>query len=277
MKRFPARSVCLCALLASGILSAAEPAQPPYRETVRHYVFHRGEPAASPRQPDLYPLDDEGIVALEYTVLLRKDGQDEPIDAETYRFKQGDQIRVRIQSMQDLFLYVFFEDEAGSRRCLLPSDKNLQRQVKHNQPVELPTDGSVFEFEAAAKPGSLVLIASDEADPELTTLCDAVCKKREALLTPEERSVQTQLRQRNEKALSAIKAMQAMALAYRGRLSAKVLDRLAAQVMQSGADHVLVEEPAGENETSNLVMLISKSGSHHRLAVTIPLNTAAVE
>lgn len=255
---------------------AAEPAELPYRETVRHYVFHRGEPSTV-QQPDLFPLDDERIVALEYTVLLRKDAHDEPVDTDKHRFKPGDQIRVRIQSLQDLFLYVFFEDEAGCRRCLLPSDKDLPRLVKHDQPVELPTDGSVFEFEAAAKPGSLVLIATDEADPELTTLCDAVCKKRDALLTPEERSVQTGLRQRNEKALAAIRKVQAMALAYRGRLSAKVLDHLAAQVLKAGADDVLVEEPANENQTSNLVMLITKSASRHKLAVTIPLNAAAVD
>lgn len=276
MRRYLPQAVGCCALLAASVLPGAEPANSPYRETVRHYVFHRGEPSAD-RQPDLFPLDDERIVALEYTVLLRKDGNDEPVDAATHRFKRGEQIRVRIQSLQDLFLYVFFEDEAGCRHCLLPSDKNLPRLVKHDQPVELPTDGSVFEFEAAAKPGSLVLIATDEVDPELTTLCDAVCKKRETTLTPDERSVQTQLRQRNEKALATIKKVQAMALAYRGRLSAKVLDRLAAQVMESGADDVLVEEPAGESETSNLVMLISKAASHHKLAVTIPLNPASVD
>ncbi|HVA50869.1 MAG TPA: DUF4384 domain-containing protein [Pirellulales bacterium] len=276
MKRILAQAVGCCAVVACCLAVAAEPAVPAYREVVRQYIGHHKD-AQDGNQPAAFPLSGERVVALEYTVLLRKDGVDVPVDTQSYRFKQGDQIRVRIQSLQDLFLYVFFEDEAGCRRCLLPSDKNSPRLVKHDQPVELPTDGSVFEFEAAAKPGSLVLIASDEAEPELTTLCDAVCKKQEALLTPEERYVQTQLRQRNEKALAAIEQSQAMALVYRGPLSAKVFDRLAAEMKESGADDVFVQEPATQTQASNLVMLVSRLASHHKLSVTIPLKSAPVE
>lgn len=274
MKSIMGRAVGCCAAIFLCFSVEANAAEPAFREVLRHYVGRHKE-AGEQKLPPGYPVEADQVIGLEYAVLLRTNGLDEPVDPEKHRFLPGDQIRVRIQPLNDLYIYVYFEDDRGCRRCLLPSDKNSPRLAKHDQPVELPTDGSVFEFEAVANEETLVLVASEQPDNELTTLCEAVCKKRDDRLTPEERTAQIELVDRNEKALASIQNRQAMAVAYRGRLSQTALARLSAEMKQRGAADAFLKEPPGEKQPSTLVMLISKSGGPPKLAVTIPLKSAA--
>lgn len=274
MKSNVARALGCCAAILLCGLAEARAADPAFREVLRRYVGHHKE-AVEQEPPPGYPAGADRVIALEYAVLLRRDGLDAPVDPAKYRFQQGDQIRVRIQPFSDLYVYVFFEDERGCRRCLLPSDKNSPRLAKHDQPVELPTDGSVFEFEAAAREETLVLVASEQPDSDLTTLCEAVCKKRDEKLTPEERTTQIELKDRNEKALASIQNRQAMAVAFRGRLSSTSLARVSSEMNERGAADAFLEEPPGERQSSTLVMLISKSAVAPRLSVMIPLKAAA--
>lgn len=273
-----ARAVGCCAVvticLAAVVCLAEVPAvEPPFRDLLRRYVGHHKD-SVEVEDKLGFPAETNQVMGLEYAVLLQKDGVDEAVDPEKYLFHAGDQIRVRIQPMNDLYVYVFFEDDRGCRRCLLPSDKNSPRLAKHDQPVELPSDGSVFEFEAGAKQETLVLIATERPDANLTTLCEAVCKKRDDRLTPEERAVQTELRSKNEKELASIHDRLAKAVAYRGRLSAVALARLSAEMKQVGAQDALLKEAPFDKQSSTLVVLFSKSGSLPKLAVTIPLKSA---
>jgi hypothetical protein len=265
--------VCGCAVTAFALSATAHGAEPTWRETLRRYASHRNE-VVQHEPPPGYPADASHFIALEYAVQLRRDGLDEPVDPATYRFHTGDQIRVRIQPFNELYVYVFFEDEQGCRHCLLPTDKNSPRLAKRDQPIELPTDGTVFEFEAGSKGETLVLVASNDIDADLSTLCDAVCKKRDATLTPDERSTQLALRQRNDKALRSIFSRQTMAVAYRGQLSTKALMQVSAEMEERSALDATILEPPGKDEPSTLAMFISKSESPLRLAVTIPLESA---
>lgn len=265
--------VCSCALTAFVLSATAQGAEPTLREILRRYVSHRTE-AVEHEPPPGYPGDASHIIALEYAVQLRRDGLDEPVDPAKYRFHIGDQIRVRIQPFSDLYVYVFFEDEQGCRHCLLPTDKNSPRLAKSDQPIELPTDGTVFEFEAGSKGETLVLVASNVIDADLSTLCDAVCKKRDAILTPDERSTQLELRQRNDKAISSIRSRQSMAVAFRGQLSTQALTRVSAEMEERNAVDATILEPPGKDQPSTLAMFISKSESPPRLAVSIPLQSA---
>lgn len=271
--RLVARALGCCAVMAFCLSVNARAGEPSYRDVLRRYVVHHKDTDGADRPPG-YPAEANQLIALEYSVLLRKDGLDEPVDPERHQFQQGDQIRVRIQPLSDLYVYVFFEDGRSCRRCLLPSDKNSPRLAKHDQPVELPTDGGVFEFDAASQQERLVLIASERPDGGLSTLCEAVCKKRDDRLTPQERALQTDLRARNDKALLSIRNHQAMAVAYHGRLSAKALSRASGEMKQRGATELLLEESLVDKQTTTLVMLISKSASPPQLAVTIPLKSA---
>jgi hypothetical protein len=268
-------AACCCAVIvflpASARSGESGRSEPSFREVLRRFIGHRKvfEP------PSGYPTGANHSIALEYAVELRKNGSDEAVDPERHQFTPGDQIRVRIQSFDDVYVYVFFEDEQGWRHCLLPSAKNVPRLVKHDQPIELPTDGSVFEFESGYKGETLVLVATKDLDGDLATLCEAVCKKRSLTLTPEERSIQNELRDRNDKALLAIQSRQSMAVAYHGPISSESLSRVTAEMQERGAADALFVEPPGDDEASTLALFVSKSEVCPSLAVCIPLKSAA--
>lgn len=263
-----ARRVC-CALALVFVFNARAD-EPEFRNSLRKYVGQLKDTQGIEAPPGFSTAIQQAI-GLEYAVMLRKDGTDQSVDPEKHRFQAGDQIRVRIQPLNDLYVYVFFQDGRGCRRCLLPSDKNSPRLAKHDQPVELPSDGSVFEFEAAAEQETLTLIATQRPDEDLTALCDMVCKKRDDRLTPQERSLQSELQARNDKALAAIQDRLQMAVAYHGLLSPRALGRLSAAMDERGAQDALIEEPPGDKEPSTLVVMFSKSTSSPKLAVNIPL------
>lgn len=266
-----ARCAGCCAslfLLLGGLqLRATEPA---FRDTLRRYVNQRASDVTSDESPPGFPSAVEHSIGLEYSVMLHKDGIDEPVDPDRHRFHAGDQIRVRIQPLNDLYIYVFFDDERGCRRCLLPRDKHSPRLARYDQPVELPSDGSVFEFEAAAEQETFTLIATQQPDNDLTTLCDLVCKKR-GDLSPEERTLQADLTSKNQRALTALQDRQQKAVFFRGLLSPQSLSRVAADMKQRGAQDVLVLEPPTEKQTSTLVIIFSNSTSPPKLVVSIPL------
>lgn len=258
---------CALVFLGSIELRAAEPA---FRDTLRRYVNERASDASSHESPPGFPSAIEHSIGLEYSVMLHKDGIDEPVDPDRHRFHAGDQIRVRIQPLNDLYIYVFFDDDRGCRRCLLPRDKNSPRLARYDQPVELPSDGSVFEFEAAAEQETFTLIATQQPDTDLTSLCDLVCKKR-GDLSPEERLLQADLASKNQRALTALQDRQQKAVFFRGLLSPQSLGRAAADMKQRGAEDVLVFEPPGEKQTSTLVIIFSNSTLPPKLVVRISL------
>lgn len=254
--------------------SVAPAAEPVFRDSLRRFVSQRKEGETKSEQPP--PGFSNGVeqaIGLEYSVMLHKDGIDEPVDPHRHRFHAGDQIRVRIQPLNDLYIYVFFEDPQGSRRCLLPNDKNSPRLARYDQPVELPSDGSVFEFEAAADQETLTIVATEQPDMELTTLCELVCKKRGDRLTAEERSLQAELKGKNERAVAVIQNRQQRAVIYRGQLSNESMGRVSSDMKQRGAQEAVVEEPPGDKQTSTLVAMFSNSTAPPKLLVTIPLKS----
>lgn len=260
-----------CALMAFGSmkLPAAEPA---LRDALRRYVSQRANETTNHESPPGFASAIEHTIGLEYSVMLHKDGIDQPVDAERHRFQPGDQVRVRIQPLNDLYIYVFFDDQHGCRRCLLPRDKNSPRLARFDQPVVLPSDGSVFEFEAAADQELFTLIATPRPDSDLTSLCDLVCKKR-GELSPEERALQADLIHKNERALLALQDRQDKAIFFRGRLTLQSLGRAAADMKQRGAQDVLVLEPPSEKQTSTLVVAFSNSTAPPKLIVRISLKS----
>jgi hypothetical protein len=265
---------CCCAVTVLAFWGQTWGAEPTFREVLRRYMAHGKEVSEQRAPPAGYPTDASRSIALEYAVELRRGGSDEAVDPDQHEFVPGDQIRVRIQSFDDVYVYVFFEDEQGQRCCLLPSDKNLPRLVKHDQTLELPTDGTVFEFESGCNRETLVLVATKEFDTDLATLCEAVCKKRGAALTQSEQTAQVELRERNDRALAAIQNRQSRAVAYRGLISAEALSRVTAEMEEQGLADALLVEPPGDDQPSTLALFVSKSEVAPRLAIRIPLRSA---
>jgi hypothetical protein len=262
MNRITSVAVGCWAVTAFSLSGEVGGVEPAFRDVLRRHVTPFGDSPDSGR-----------VIGIEYAVLLRRSGLEEAVDSEKHRFQPGDQIRVRIQPFSDAYIYAFFEEEQG-RRCLLPTDKKLRRLAKRDQPVELPTDGAVFEFGAGFKGATLVLVASKDVDDSLATLCDAVCKKRDGTLTPEERTTRAELQVRNERALTVIRKRQSLAVAYHGRLSSQTLSSLWAKMEQRGAADAVLIEPPGSGQASTMAMFVTKADRPPKLIVGIPLKPA---
>lgn len=267
-----ARRACVAVLAIQALLLTAQAAEPPFRDAVRRSLAPR-KPAEEPTPLPGLPAELEQAVALEYSVLLRKEGADETVDPAKYSFQPGDQIRVRIQPLRDLYLYVFYEDAVGRRRCLLPADRNTPWLTKRDQPVDLPTDGSVFEFDGKSGEEELTVVALDKPDDDLAAMCDLVCKKAENKLTAEERVTQGELRTRCQVMLKSIEDRQAQAARFRGVVNEAALAKLSREWKQSGAAAVVLEEPPGPRQTATLALSASKTGGRPALVVTIPLKS----
>lgn len=254
----------------------ARAAEPAFRESVRRFLAPRKTADEPKRLPGL-PAELEQVVALEYSVLLHKEGADESVDPASYSFRSGDQIRVRIQPLSDLYLYVYYEDTTGRRHCLLPADRNTPWLAKRDQPVELPTDGSVFEFDAQSGEEELTVVALDKPNDDLAAMCDLVCKKTEDKLTPEERVTQGELRTRTQNVLKAIQERQSQAARFRGAVNDAALARLSHDWKQKGAAAAVLEEPPGARQASTLELSASKAGARPALVVTIPLKSGSAK
>lgn len=266
------RRACVAVLAIGAVCLTADGAEPTFRDAVRRSLAPR-KPAEEPQPTPGLPAELDQVVALEYSVLLRKEGADESVDPAKYSFQSGDQIRVRIQPLRDLYLYVFYEDATGRRHCLLPADRNTPWLTKREQPVELPTDGSVFEFDGKSGEEELTVVALDKPDDDLAAMCDLVCKKAENKLTVEERVTQGELRTRCQAMLKSIEDRQAQAARFRGVVTGAVLAKVSRESKQSGAAEIVLEEPPGVHQTGTLALSASKPGARAALVVTIPLKS----
>jgi len=120
-------------------------------------------------------------IALEYEV-LRIDEGDRPVavDPATHTFSVGDSFLVKIRPEDDLYVYVFNEDAARNRACLLPARDEPPRLVKRGDEIVLPDDGGYFTFEPPAGEEKLVVVALPEPTDDLKLLAGAVFRSRDA-------------------------------------------------------------------------------------------------
>lgn len=265
----------LVAVLVSGASAAALAAESSFREAVRR-TLSPGKPAEEhPIVPGL-PAELDQVIALEYSVLLYKEGIEQAVNPASYSFGPGDKIRVRIQPLSGLYLYIFYEDATGRRHCLLPADRNTPWLAKQGQPVELPTDGSVFEFDSKSGEDELTVVALSNPDEDLAAMCDLVCKKMENKLTPEERVTQGELRARSQSRLKMLEDRQSRAIRFRGAIDEGALSKVSAEWKQAGAAAAAVlEEPPRDRQMSTLALSAAKAGTPPALLVTIPLRSGA--
>jgi hypothetical protein len=258
-------------IVVSGSVGAEEPT---FRESLRRQLAHQ-EANDTPVPPAGLPAGFNQVVAVEYSVLLRKEGVEQSVDPATYCFQPGDQVRVRIQPLSDLYFHVFYEASDGRKLCLVPNDRNVPRVAKPDQPLELPTGGNVFEFDAAMEgKESLTIVASRQPNEDLAVACDALCKKAEDKLTPDELATRGELRARVQSMLRAIADRQDEAVNYRGVVTKKTLGELSSKLQSGDAAALVVEEPPQPSRQTALAVSISKVGKPPTLLVTIPLRAA---
>jgi len=256
----------------SGLARAAE--QPPFRDQVRRYVERQQPDKASEPLPGL-PRDVKKILSLEYTVLLHKEGKDQPVDAASYEFHRGDQIRVRINPLNDMYIYIFYERAGGQRLCLQPMSKESLPLAKHNRAFELPADGSLYEFDASMGEEKLLVVATEAPSEDLAALADMVCRKSDDKLSAEERVRRDELKARSQKVLQSLRDEQAQSTQYRGLFSAQALAKVGEESQQHGAVQAVLEEPPHDKQTGTFCMAASfRAENQPELFVTILLKSA---
>ena len=245
-----------------------------FRDLVRRYVESQSPDKPAEPLPGL-PRNVKKVIALEYAVLLHKEGQDRPVDAASYQFHRGDQIRVRIHPLNDMYIYVFCEREGGQRLCLQPLSKEAPPLARHNRPFELPADGSVYEFDRASGEEKLIVVATQKPSEDLAALADMVCKKSDDKLTPEEKVRRDELQARSQKVLQALREEQSRSTQYRGLLSEQALTNVGAESQHQGAVQAVLEEPPHDKLTGTFCMAASfRAEDEPELFVTILLRAA---
>jgi hypothetical protein len=256
-----------------GFCAGADAAEPAFRDLVRKYVKAQSAGTVGEKLPGL-PADLQKVVALEYTILLQRGADEQAVDSSSYQFMLQDRIRVRIQPLTDLYIYIFHEGASGHRTCLLPTDKEKPPLAKRDQVLELPADGSIFEFSAPPGDEKLIVVAAEEPIDDLAALTDVVFKKPDDQLTPQEKALQDKLRARSEKTLKSIRERQAQGLKYRGLFDDEALADVSKKVGDAGTKRAVMEEPPHGKEKSTFSMAASFKGDDHaELFVTIPMKS----
>ncbi|HEX3872352.1 MAG TPA: hypothetical protein VHV77_18030, partial [Pirellulales bacterium] len=168
------------------------------------------------------------------------------------------------------------EGASGNQVCLLPTDRETPPLAKRDQSLDLPNDGSVFEFAPPAGTEKLIVVATEKPTASLAMLADVVFKKPGDVLTPDEKKLQQDLKARSEMELKSIQERQAQSTRYRGLFSDDAVAGVAKQMNQNHTTRALLEEPPSKDRPSTFAMTAARQGSGPlELLVTIPLKSSA--
>ena len=218
---------------------------------------------------------DVAVVALEYTVLLHKDGSERPIDPGEYKFAIGDEFRIRIEPKDDIYIYIFTEGPKGEKACLLPETDEHPTLAKSGKIIELPADG-YFQFETPPGEEKLIVVAAAEPSKDLAALANAVFQKQDQLLTPKEKEQKQKIVGQFEKKLQSTEKEKLSGAKTRGVLSKESVDEFSSKLKSK--DHGTFEEPPHGAETSTFAMAVSHHGARKpELLINISLKSIASE
>jgi hypothetical protein len=268
MKRFDcvigailAGTICLAMPAAA---SAADDEEVTVRDLVRRYNKDKNTTALK----NATGLDVKHVLALEHTILITKDGREEPVlDPEKRQFALGDQIRVRIRPLTDAYLYIFYEGPGGERKCLLPDKEEKAPLLKAGESVDLPTDGT-FEFIAPPGKELLRVVATEKPTSDLAGLLNVVFNKPN--LTPQEEDLKKAIRAKIEARLQSISTQQAQTMTYRGLPTKEAIESF--REKNEDAGEIVLRELPGGNRDSTFTIKVGEKPIRP-LLLTIPLQS----
>jgi len=247
--------------------------EPSVRDLVRKYVQNHPNGAVVATGAEALPGNIRKVVALEYTVLLRKGDEEEAIDPHQHQFQLGDQIRVQVQPLSDLYIFIFHEGSSGQRSCLLPADDETAPLAKRDEVLKLPNDGGFFQFEKPAGDERLIVVATEEL-VDLKVLSALVFKKPEEKLSAEELAIQKKLKARTQKTLKSIREQQTQGTKFRGMFNDDVLTRIGGELKDEESTRVLEEPPHGKQRSTFSMSVSTRRKGAGELFVSIPLKSA---
>ncbi len=218
------------------------------------------------------------VVALEYTILLKRGEGEKAVDPASHQFELGDEIRVQIQPIDDAYIYIFTEGASGQRQCLLPKTDRGEKAplVKAGSRVELPDDGSAFQF--APPPGTeqLLVVATEKPAADLAGLANVVFAKPDDVLSEKEKEIKKTLRAKASAKLESIRKRQSGSITYRGLLSDKAMAKLADEVRRQGPTRSVLEEPpTGQAQGTFAMVASTEEDDSPSLLVSISLKSVA--
>lgn len=198
------------------------------------------------------------VVAMDYSITTRQDGQDKDVDPPTHQFQIGDQIQVKIQPVTDAYIYIFHQGASGEKTCLLPTEDRGEQAplVKGGTTIKLPDDG-YFEFVAPPGAEELIVVATEKPTADLAALANVVFKKPDDQLTPAEQEVKKTMISTVNKTLNSIRERQTKSNKFRGLLDGGELTEFSAAVRRSGATRGVLEEPPHDQTGSTFVASVT--------------------
>lgn len=270
----------LLALLGLICLPAlqAEPDETTFRNLVRKYFESN---SSNEKQKVTQELGDklgfedgvESMTALEYTVLLRNENTETPVDPEEYMFQLGDEIRLLVKPMTKMYIYILYEGASGEQTCLLPTEAEVAPLAKPGKPLRLPEDG-YFQFSPPAGEEKLIVVGTKEPVEDLASLAGAVFKKRESDLTKEEQEAKQRITTSARKTLQSMRQRLEAGTTFRGLLTDEALAKKAAETKQMKRETYLLEEPPTTTYRSTFSFAASRKGSDDaNLVINIPLRS----
>lgn len=218
------------------------------------------------------PKDVEAI-ALEYTVVLVKDGQERAVDPNTHQFSVGDRILVRIQPKDDMYIYVFTQGPMGDRDCLLPTTDEKAPLVKKGKVIELPEDG-FFRFNDPPGEEKLIVVATAEPSKDLAALSNVVFRKPLDTLTEQEKKERKNLIAQNDQRMMSSNKLKLEGAARIGIDSEQVVNDFNKD-LKAVKRGIIQDPPHGDVESTYAMAAAERSVGKPELFMEIALKSIA--
>jgi hypothetical protein len=184
---------------------------------------------------------------------------------------------VRIEPIDDAYIYIFTEGPTGQRQCLLPKNDRGEKApfVKRGTKVHLPDDGWI-EFSPPAGTEQLLVVATEKPTEDLAGLANVVFGKPDDELTPKEKEIKKTLQAKAKARLESIRRRQSESITYRGLLTREALGKVADQVQREGGFRSVLEEPPTGKQSATFAMVAStRQDDRPSLMVRIALTSVA--
>jgi hypothetical protein len=252
--------------------------EPTFRDLSRKY-FKNGDGKEIAKLVG-YAQPVKSVIAIDYKVLLFKDGKETPVDPKTHEFKVGDRVRIIIEPLNDYYVYIFHIGASGESSFLLPTQDEKPPIAKAGKAVGLPDDG-FLEFTEPTGEEALLVVATERPVADRTVLAKVLTKKPGEADSPEELAMRKTLKATVKKALKSVHERQQEVLdktvTWRGLTAdSKAREEMADDVKKRKVSEGTFEEPTiGQTGGTSAVYAAEKKDEQAKLLVNIPLKSVA--
>jgi hypothetical protein len=259
-----------------GMPSTLRADEPTFRDLTRKY-FKDGDGADLAKLVG-YKQPVKNVIALDYKVLLFKDGKETPVDPKTYEFKVGDKVRVSVQPLHEYYVYIFQIGSSGRGGFLMPEQGEDPPLAKAGVEIPLPGDGFI-EFSDPPGEETMLVVATEKPIGDRSVLAKVLTKKPGDVDTPQELAMRKTLKATVKKAMKSVQERQQELLdktvSWRGLTTdPKAREEMTADVQNRKVTEGTFEEPmVGKTGVTSAVYASETDDDQAKLLVSIPLKS----